>query len=41
MNAVPSRRLNSQDPRLLTAGEIAMATLLFRDAIDYARVLVP
>ena len=26
--------------RLLTAGEIAMASLLFRDAIDYTRVRV-
>jgi hypothetical protein len=40
MNAVPLRRLHSQRWRPLTVGEIAMASLLFRDAIDYARVRI-
>lgn len=40
MDAVPSRRLRSQRWRHLTAGEIAIASLLFRDAIDYQRVRV-
>jgi hypothetical protein len=40
MNAVPLRRRHTQRWRLLTAGEIAMASLLFRDAIDYARVRI-
>jgi hypothetical protein len=40
MNAVPSPRVNAQRWRLLTAGEIAMAALLFRDAIDYRRVRI-
>ena len=40
MDAVPVRRLHAQRWRPLTAGEIAMASLLFRDAIDYARVRV-
>jgi hypothetical protein len=34
------RRLHAQRWRPLTAGEIAMASLLFRDAIDYARVRI-
>ncbi|MFC4929939.1 Rhs element Vgr protein [Massilia sp. GCM10023247] len=34
------RRPRSQRWRPLTAGEIAMASLLFRDAIDYARVRI-
>jgi hypothetical protein len=40
MDAVPSRRLHSHRWRALTTGEIAMASLLFRDAIDYARVRI-
>lgn len=40
MNAVPSPRVSPQRWRLLTAGEIAMAALLFRDAIDYQRVRI-
>jgi len=40
MEAVPLHRLRPQRWRPLTAGEIAMATLLFRDAIDYARVRI-
>jgi hypothetical protein len=40
MDAVPLRRPRSQRWRPLTAGETALASLLFRDAIDYARVRV-
>ena len=40
MEAVPVRRLHAQRWRPLTAGEIAMASLLFRDAIDYQRVRI-
>jgi hypothetical protein len=40
MDAVPFRRLHSHRWRPLTAGEIAMASLLFRDAIDYRRVRI-
>jgi hypothetical protein len=40
MNAVPFRRLHSHRWRPLTADEIAMASLLFRDAIDYRRVRI-
>jgi hypothetical protein len=40
MDAIPFRRLHSRGWRALTAGEIAMATLLFRDAIYYRRVRV-
>ena len=40
MEAVPLRRPYAQRWRPLTAGEIAMASLLFRDAIDYARVRI-
>ena len=40
MDAVPLRRLHSQRWRSLTKGEIAMASLLFRDAIDYRRVRI-
>jgi len=40
MDALPVRRLRSHRWRPLTAGEIAMASLLFRDAIDYARVRI-
>ena len=40
MDALPRRRLHAQRWRPLSAGEIAMASLLFRDAIDYARVRV-
>jgi hypothetical protein len=40
MDAVPVRRLHAQRWRPLTAGEIAMASLLFRDAIDYTRVRI-
>lgn len=38
MDFLPFRRLRAPRWRLLTAGEIAMASLLFRDAIDYRRV---
>ena len=40
MDAVPPRRLHSQRWRPLTAGEIALASLLFRDAIGYGRVRI-
>lgn len=40
MNALPSRRPHSQRWRHLSTGEIAMASLLFRDAIDYRRVRI-
>jgi hypothetical protein len=40
MDAVPLRRPFSPRRRPLTAGEIAMASLLFRDAIDYSRVRI-
>ena len=40
MDAIPFRRLLSQRGRPLTAAEIAMASLLFRDAIDYRRVRI-
>ena len=40
MDVFPVRRRHSQGWRLLTAGEIAMASLLFRDAVDYARVRI-
>ncbi len=40
MDAVPVRHLHAQRWRPLTAGEIAMASLLFRDAIDYTRVRI-
>jgi hypothetical protein len=40
MDAVPSHRLRPPRRRLLTASEIAMASLLFRDAIDYRRVRI-
>jgi hypothetical protein len=40
MNAVPSRRLHLPYSRPLTAGEIAMASLLFHDAIDFRRVRI-
>jgi hypothetical protein len=38
MDALPFRHPHSPRRRPLTAGEIAMASLLFRDAIDYSRV---
>ena len=40
MDAVPFRRPHAQRWRHLTAGEIAMASLLFRDVIDYTRVRI-
>lgn len=40
MDAVPVRRLHAQRWRSLTENEIAMASLLFRDAIDYSRVRI-
>ena len=40
MNALPLRRLHAQRWRSLTEGEVAMASLLFRDAIDYARARI-
>ena len=40
MDLVAPRRPRSQRWRPLTAGEIAMASLLFRDAIDYRRVRI-
>jgi hypothetical protein len=40
MDVVPFNRLHFHQSRLLTAGEIAMASLLFRDAIDYRRVRI-
>jgi hypothetical protein len=40
MEVLPVDRLRSPRWRSLTAGEIAMASLLFRDAIDYPRVRI-
>jgi hypothetical protein len=40
MDVLPLRRLTVRRWRPLTAGEIAMASLLFRDAIDYRRVRI-
>ena len=40
MDAIRFLRLRKHRWRPLTAGEIAMASLLFRDAIDYARVRI-
>lgn len=40
MDAIPLRRLHAQRGRPLTTGEIAMASLLFRNAIDYQRVRI-
>jgi hypothetical protein len=40
MDALPFRRPHGHRRRLLTAGEIAMASLLFRDAVDYSRVRI-
>lgn len=40
MDTLASRRPRLNCWRPLTAGEIAMASLLFRDAIDYARVRI-
>jgi hypothetical protein len=40
MDVIPFRRPHSHRWRALTAGEIAMASLLFRDAIDYRRVRI-
>ena len=40
MDAVSFRGQHSQRWRTLTAGEIAMASLLFRDAVDYGRVRI-
>ena len=40
MDALTVRRPHSRRWRPLTAGETALASLLFRDAIDYARVRV-
>ena len=40
MDAVTFLRLHSHRWRPLTSGEIAMASLLFRDAIDYGRVRI-
>lgn len=40
MDAIPFSRPNSRHSRPLTAGEIAMASLLFGDAIDYRRVRI-
>lgn len=40
MDAVPLQRPRLQRWRPLTAGEVGMASLLFRDAVDYARVRV-
>ena len=40
MDAVPFRRLHLYRWRFLTVGEIEMASLLFRDAIDYGRVRI-
>jgi len=40
MDAVSFRRKHSHRWRPLTEGEIAMARLLFRDAIDYGRVRI-
>jgi hypothetical protein len=40
MDAVPVHRPRSLRWRTLTEGEIAMASLLFRDAVDYERVRI-
>jgi hypothetical protein len=40
MDAAPVHRLRSPRWRFLTTGEIAMASLLFHDAIDYPRVRI-
>jgi hypothetical protein len=40
MNVMPLHRLHSQRWRSLTEGEIAMASLLFSDAIDYQQIRV-
>ena len=40
MDGAPVYRLRSPRWRLLTAGEIAMASLLFHDAIDYPHVRI-
>jgi hypothetical protein len=40
MDAVPFRHSNEQPWRVLTAGETAMAALLFGDAIDYRKVRI-
>jgi hypothetical protein len=40
MDAVPVHRPRSPRWRTLTEGEIAMASLLFRDAVDYERVRI-
>jgi hypothetical protein len=40
MDVVPFNRPHFHQSRLLTAGEIAMTSLLFRDAIDYRRVRI-
>ncbi len=40
MDDVSLRRSHSQRWRPLTEGEVAMASLLFRDAIDYMRVRI-
>jgi hypothetical protein len=40
MDVIPFRRLHPRRWRPLTEGEIAMAFLLFRDAIDYRRVRI-
>ena len=40
MDVIPLNRPHSRQSRLLTAGEIAMASLLFRDSIDYRRVRI-
>lgn len=40
MDSLPVRRPRSRRWRPLTTGEIAIASLLFRDAIDYSRVRI-
>jgi len=40
MNVAPFRYLQSRRRRPLTVGEIALASLLFRDSIDYRRVRI-
>jgi hypothetical protein len=40
MDVVPFNRPHFHQSRLLTAGEIAMASLMFADAIDYRRVRI-
>lgn len=40
MDALPFRSLHAHRSRLLTAGEIAIVSLLFRDATDYRRVRI-